>query len=76
MIELFRNPSGEIDLSSRPKPSDSRINQTIENSEDKAKITELRKTIDSLKAEIQAVSLLLLDLLHLHGVSLDRLCSI
>ena len=57
MIELFRNPSGEIDLSSRPKASDSRINQTIENSEDKAKITELRKTIDSLKAEIKAVSL-------------------
>jgi len=57
MIELYRNPSGEIDLSSRPKTSESQATQPQENLKDKAKITELRETIQSLKAEIEAVSL-------------------
>ena len=51
------NPSGEIELTGLPKRSNTTVGRPVSISEDKVKITELRETIDSLKTEIQAVSL-------------------
>ena len=56
-IELYMNPSGEIDLTTFPKGANTTIGRSLSFSEDKGKITELRETIESLKTEIQAVSL-------------------
>ena len=51
------NPSGEVELTIFPKGSNTTIGRSVSISEDKVKITELRETIESLKTEIQAVSL-------------------
>lgn len=52
------NPSGEVDLTGLPKrASTTIIGRPLSTYEDKAKITELRETIESLKTDIQAVSL-------------------
>lgn len=65
------NPSGEVDLTGLPKQANTTIGGrplSIYTSEDKAKITELRETIDSLKTDIQIVSSVItfLTLLHMH----------
>ena len=51
------NPSGEVELIALPKRSNTTIGRSVSIFEDKVKITELRETIESLKTEIQAVSL-------------------
>ena len=51
------NPSGEIELTTFPKGANTTVGRSLSFSEDKGKITELRETIESLKTEIQAVSL-------------------
>ena len=64
------NPSGEVDITGFPKRANTTIGgRSLSTSEDKAKITELRETIDSLKTDIQTVSsvITLLNLLHMHG---------
>ena len=65
MVGLYRNPSGEVELSSVPHqktstlaPPQSTIN--LSQTEDSAKITELRNTIASLKEQISAVSVFFL----------------
>ena len=66
MVELYRNPSGEVNLSTVPQASSggNRKNEIIittndsgASSEDNAKIAKLRATIESLKTQIKAVSL-------------------
>lgn len=64
MIELSTNPSGQVDLnttggmtSSGEKRNEiSIIGGSGSSSEDNAKMAELRRTIDSLKAQIEAVN--------------------
>ena len=57
MIELSIDSSGEVEITSKPKSSESKvatIGNIISSSEDDTKITELRNTIESLKAQIKA----------------------
>ena len=61
MMELWQNPSGEVQLSSLPSNHntdhlDNRFTLGL-NSDDSAKIARLRETIQSLKREIETVSL-------------------
>ena len=58
MIELYRDFSGEVDISSRPKTSDGKsavIANVLSSTEDENKIAELRKTIASLKSQIKVI---------------------
>lgn len=56
-MELWRDPSGEVKITTNssygvtPSPAN-----TLSSTEDSAKITELRKTVASLKSEIETVS--------------------
>ena len=60
MVGLYRDPSGEVELSSVPHQKTFTTQQgtifNMANTEDSAKITELRNTIASLKEQISAVS--------------------
>ena len=56
MIELYLDSSGEVDISSGPKGSDAQSSafaNVISSTEDKAKISELKETIKSLKTQIE-----------------------
>lgn len=56
MAELWKDPSGEVQLSTVTGNSASAAPKvTTGNSEDNAKIAELRRTIDSLKKELNGV---------------------
>lgn len=57
MIELSIDSSGEVEITSKPKNSESKLTtfgNVISSSEDDLKIAELRNTIASLKAQIKA----------------------
>ena len=57
MIELIRDPTGEVEITSAPKGSQAKtaaFANTTTSSEDEAKITELRSQIISLKTQIEA----------------------
>ena len=58
MIELYKNPSGDVQLSTQPKsePQNNYLTQPTGSSEDNAKIAQLRETIHSLQTELDAVS--------------------
>jgi len=70
MIELYKNPSGEIQLSTLPKsePPSNHPSQPAGSSEDDAKIAQLRETIRSLQTEIDAVSMDSQASLELNGI--------
>ena len=57
MVELWRNPSGEVTLNTVPNSSAKAASSQDSNlsAEDAAKIAELRNTIASLKKEIGEV---------------------
>ena len=59
MIELYRDFSGEVEISSGPKSSNVKsavIANIISPTEDDNKIAELRKTIESLKSQIKVIN--------------------
>ena len=58
MIELYKNPSGDIELSTKPKsePQNDYLSQSTGSPEDIAKIAHLRETIQTLTTQIEAVS--------------------
>lgn len=55
MVELKRNPGGEVQLSTVPNPAKVSLECSTVSAEDSAKIAELRNTIASLKADIEKV---------------------
>ena len=57
MVELWHNPSGEVQLSNVPNKTKTALGGSSgsSSSEDNAEIMELRNTIASLKAEIEMV---------------------
>lgn len=57
MIELYRDSSGEVDITSGQKATNTKtavIANIASSAEDENKIAELRNTIESLKSQIQA----------------------
>ena len=57
MIELSIDSSGEVEITSKPKSSESKgaaFGNIVSSSEDGTKIAELRNTIESLKTQIKA----------------------
>ena len=76
MIELYKNPSGEIQLSTLPKsePPSNHPSQPAGSSEDDAKIAQLRETIRSLQTEIDAVSMDSQASLELNGIQWIEIC--
>ena len=55
MIELYKNPSGEVEVSTVAGGSDNR--DTVKNSTDEqVKINQLKQTVQTLKDEIEVVS--------------------
>lgn len=55
MVELWKNPSGDIQVTSVTNNVSNPALTDSNSAEDNAKITELRNTIASLKAEIESV---------------------
>ncbi len=57
MIELYQNPSGETDISTVASVGNNYLDSTNKgNSEDQAKVDQLKQTIQSLKTDIKEVS--------------------
>ena len=61
MVSLWKDPTGEVKLSDMTTPTPTKspgLRGSIDALADDAKIAELKRTIDSLKAEIRSVSFL------------------